>query len=473
MTPACGRIDRAKARPDEPPPRAVETLVRAETFRYGRDGAHQEQIRCHVLHAGKIAAVQRTPWVRIRVQLGAGLLLAAIFPYLARLNFEYGRQGLQSLNYSLVATAIALTAGFYGFRQLARYPGVRASRHIVPTFAVSYGIVLTGVFLLRLDYSRLHFLASFIMCLCWFYLIYFKLQRERALQLGILPFGNWQSLCQIPDLDWVVLSDPGVPAPRLDVIVADLQADLPEAWERFIADRALEGTLIMHVKQMEETLTGRVSIEQLSENNLGSLLPGILYARVKRAGDLTICLLALPLALPIAIVAAAAIRVAGGGPVLFVQERMGFRGHVFSMYKFRTMTEHAAIDADARDQAMTLENDTRITPLGKVLRRYRIDEIPQILNILRGEMSWIGPRPEAVPLSRWYEAELPFYRYRHIVRPGITGWAQVRQGHVAAVDQVLGKLHYDFYYIKNFGFWLDLLIFAGTVRTILSGFGSR
>jgi lipopolysaccharide/colanic/teichoic acid biosynthesis glycosyltransferase len=94
-----------------------------------------------------------------------------------------------------------------------------------------------------------------------------------------------------------------------------------------------------------------------------------------------------------------------------------------------------------------------------------------VLNIIRGEMSWIGPRPEAVALSLWYEAELPFYRYRHIVRPGITGWAQVKQGHVADVDEVLGKLHYDFYYIKNFSFWLDLLIVARTIRTVLSGFG--
>ncbi|MBX3494398.1 MAG: sugar transferase, partial [Parvibaculum sp.] len=88
-------------------------------------------------------------------------------------------------------------------------------------------------------------------------------------------------------------------------------------------------------------------------------------------------------------------------------------------------------------------------------------------------MSWIGPRPEAVPLSEWYEKELPFYRYRHIVRPGISGWAQVMQGHVAAPDQVLGKLHYDFYYIKNFSPWLDLLIVLKTIRTMLTGFGAR
>jgi lipopolysaccharide/colanic/teichoic acid biosynthesis glycosyltransferase len=151
---------------------------------------------------------------------------------------------------------------------------------------------------------------------------------------------------------------------------------------------------------------------------------------------------------------------------------MGYRGEVFSMFKFRSMRE-AGDAPDARTAAMTQDDDVRVTRIGRTLRRYRIDELPQVINILKGEMSWIGPRPEAVALSRWYESELPFYRYRHIVRPGITGWAQVKQGHVADVEDVLWKLQYDFYYIKNFSFWLDLLIVARTIRTVLSGFGAR
>jgi len=108
-----------------------------------------------------------------------------------------------------------------------------------------------------------------------------------------------------------------------------------------------------------------------------------------------------------------------------------------------------------------------------LLRKYRIDELPQIVNILRGEMSWIGPRPEALPLAEWYERELAFYSYRHIVRPGITGWAQVQQGNVAKPDLVKYKLHFDFYYIKNFSPWLDIVIGVMTLRTILTGFGAR
>jgi lipopolysaccharide/colanic/teichoic acid biosynthesis glycosyltransferase len=126
-----------------------------------------------------------------------------------------------------------------------------------------------------------------------------------------------------------------------------------------------------------------------------------------------------------------------------------------------------------RSAAMTKDKDGRITEVGRLLRKLRVDEIPQIINILKWEMSWIGPRPEAQVLSVWYTDEIPFYRYRHVVKPGISGWAQVNQGHVADVGDVHEKLHYDFYYIKYFSPWLDILIFFRTIKTILTGFGSR
>ena len=118
-------------------------------------------------------------------------------------------------------------------------------------------------------------------------------------------------------------------------------------------------------------------------------------------------------------------------------------------------------------------DDDRITPVGRFLRKTRIDELPQIFNILKWQMSWIGPRPEAEVLSIWYTSELPFYRYRHVVKPGISGWAQVNQGHVAEVDEVHLKLQYDFFYIKYFSPWLDLLILFRTVKTMLTGWGAR
>lgn len=125
------------------------------------------------------------------------------------------------------------------------------------------------------------------------------------------------------------------------------------------------------------------------------------------------------------------------------------------------------------DALITKPQDDRITPIGRFLRFSRIDELPQLINVLRGEMSLIGPRPEATGLSDWYQSEVPFYRYRHIVKPGITGWAQVNQGHVAGVDDIKMKLQFDFYYIRNFSIWLDILIVMKTIKTMLTGYGHK
>jgi len=157
--------------------------------------------------------------------------------------------------------------------------------------------------------------------------------------------------------------------------------------------------------------------------------------------------------------------------VLFRQKRIGHAGKRITVYKFRTMRP-AEIE-DERLAAMTSDGDDRITRVGMCLRYLRVDELPQIYNILCWQMSWIGPRPEAEVLSVWYTSEIPYYRYRHVVKPGISGWAQVNQGHVAEVDEVHRKLQFDFYYIKYFSPWLDLLILFRTIKTMLTGWGAR
>ena len=149
--------------------------------------------------------------------------------------------------------------------------------------------------------------------------------------------------------------------------------------------------------------------------------------------DWLFALAVLPLLLPV--VAALAIWADDRGPILFRQQRVGHRGQRFTVLKFRTMRTAGKIE-DQRAAAITGDLDPRVTRAGALLRRSRIDELPQIFNILMGQMSWIGPRPEAEILSHWYVGELPFYRYRHVVKPGISGWAQVNQGHVAEVADV-------------------------------------
>ncbi|HLL59266.1 MAG TPA: sugar transferase, partial [Allosphingosinicella sp.] len=344
------------------------------------------------IESSKLVGARPSLWNRVRVQLGVGILFAVLAPWGVRLQIARNAAELVGLQASVLGTAFGLVLGYYSFRRLSRYPGVRASYHILPSFAASYGLVLAVFFFARLDYSRLHFAISFIVCIVWYYVIYFKLQRQKRLRIGVVPFGDVDMLSEIKDVSWIRLTEQG-PAPPVDAIVADLRADIPDQWERFLADCALEGTLIMHVKQMQESLTGRVAIEHLSENNLGSLIPGIVYAKAKRVGDFAAALLLLPLLLPFLLLIAVAIRVDSPGPVLFRQQRMGYRGHAFRMFKFRSMTHQPIASEDPRFAAMTRDGDQRVTRVGKYLRRYRMDELPQIINIIKGEMSWIGPRP--------------------------------------------------------------------------------
>jgi lipopolysaccharide/colanic/teichoic acid biosynthesis glycosyltransferase len=319
----------------------------------------------------------------------------------------------------------------------------------------------------RLDYNRLQFFSSFLLCAFWFFVVYFKIQRQRDLRIGVVPSGGVDVLLDIPDVEWVRLGEDAADV-RYHSIVADLHSDMPPVWERFLADCAINGVNVMHLQHVVESLTGRVEAQRLSENTFGTLLPNMSYNRAKRAGDLLVCIIGLPFFLVILAAAAIALRFEGAGPMLLHQERMGFRGRPFVMFKLRTRGgQSSATD----DQRLTRIPDVNDQPGGvaRFLQHYGIDELPQFINILKGEMSWIGPRPEPVPLSAFYEADAPIYRYRHIVRPGITGWAQVRQGRALEVHGRRAKLEYDFYYIKNYSFWLDLLIVAGTARILFRG----
>lgn len=411
---------------------------------------------------------------RQRVQLVGGLSAASLLPWVLRHDLTLLEHLARSNHFnSLVGVSFAVLIGYYLFRQLTKYPGIITTAYIFPTFLFSYGVVLAFFFFFRIEYSRLFFAASFLGAQAWFHIAYYAANRALRPSFDVLPFGNARRVTEVPGIDWRVVSGEFPVFRPAHAIVADLRQEYSDEWEKRIAEAAIQGTPIYHYKQIKERLTGRVDIEHLSENNLGSLLPDIVYLRFKRWADLAAALIALPLFAVVMLLVGLAVLVRDGGPVFFAQERMGYRGRTFRLWKFRTMRSQPEAGRATIESSMTAANDPRITGIGKFLRRTRLDELPQILNVLRGDMSWIGPRPEAVPLSHLYESRLPFYRYRHIVRPGITGWAQVNQGHVAAVDDVLDKLHYDFYYIKNFSIWLDLLIAMRTVTTVLTGHGAK
>ncbi len=411
--------------------------------------------------------------LRVRYQLVGGLLFAIGVPLILRMLFV--PEVLSSANHQVTVTAaiVAHLAGYLLYRRLGTYPGFAAAGAILPTFALTYGTVFVIIFFFRFDYSRFQAAGSFTLSTVWYFGWSFLVSKLQPTRLAVVPAGDIGTVTSIADVAWRVLTTPNRPPERIQGVVADLRADLSGPWERFIADCALSGIPVYHVKQIVESLTGRVAIDHLSENTLGSLNPNQAYLAVKHAVDCVTAAIALVLLLPFLLVVAMLIRVDSPGPALFCQERRGYQGKVFTIYKFRTMRVAGDARQDDRERAVTADSDHRITRFGRFLRRTRIDELPQLLNILRGEMSWVGPRPEALPLSRWYEEKLPFYRYRHIVKPGITGWAQVNQGHVSDVEDVRQKLHYDFYYIKNFSPWMDIIVYIKTVEIIINGFGAK
>jgi lipopolysaccharide/colanic/teichoic acid biosynthesis glycosyltransferase len=411
---------------------------------------------------------------RARTQLLLALIVGGLVPALLRwpvtgifptfAGLELTDRGSMT---SLAGSTMAIALGFLTLRQLKTHPGVNSIGYVLYAFSMTYATLAVVLLFARGDYARYQLGLSFCLTVTTLLFVQRWVARNKPLRLAIIPGVDFVGLPKHSTLWWSELSAPTDDLTPFDAVVADLRADHASDWERMMVRCSLGGTPIFDVKRMSEQLTGKVIMTHLSENTLGATLHGLVYAKLKRALDILMAIFLVPGFLAAIALAAIAIKFEDGGSVFFRQIRMGYRGEPFYILKLRTMR------ADHAGEHFTSASDARVTRIGKYLRKYRVDEFPQIWNILKGEMGWIGPRPEAIALSSWYEAEVPFYSYRHMVRPGITGWAQVNQGNVAAVDAATEKLHYDFYYIKYLSPWLDLLITAKTVMTMLTGFGSR
>jgi len=424
------------------------------------------------LHPGRLSLL-----VRKRFQFAGALVVGALLPWAARLALPGNVLEAATLN-GLFGNIVAITIAFWMRLSIETYPGIRRSSVILPAALTGHGVVVVWFVFTRFPYDRLGLLAGFVLHVFWLYLLYVYAERNLVRRIAVVPFGEVAPLTQIDSVSWLMLKRPRLEDARhCNAIVADFRADLPDEWEAFLADAALAGRIVYQVKQLGESLSGRVELKHLSENSFGSLLPARGYFYLKTVADFLFAVLVLPAVLPVMAAAGIAVFVESGGPVLFRQRRLGHAGRIFTAYKFRTM-HNAEVDGPddsdhVRSALATDDDDPRITKVGAVLRKYRIDELPQVFNILNGEMSWIGPRPEPEILTRWFTAEIPFYRYRHVVKPGISGWAQVNLGYVSGVEGINTKLQYDFYYIKYFSPWLDVLILFRTIKTMLSGFGAR
>ncbi|WP_280564891.1 exopolysaccharide biosynthesis polyprenyl glycosylphosphotransferase [Chromohalobacter sp. 48-RD10] len=397
-----------------------------------------------------------------------GLPLVVLAPPLMMHGGDFWRDMAPGLATTLWAVGVAFLVTLFVLHRMTRFPGTQASMYAVPlvsvVFAATWALLLGAE---RFDESVLW--GGYAASLLWFFLGYAGVQRFRRPRFAVVPLGEARHLVETEGSGLYRLEVPRLGSQRIDGIVVDLRSDaLNHEWMRFLTKCTLNGIPVYQIKQIDESRTGRVRLEHLADTELTSFLPSPLYSTCKRGLDLCGALLLLPLLAPIMLATAWAIRRDSPGPVFYLQWRMGHRGVPFRIYKFRSMY----CDIKGKEFASG-EDDPRITPVGKVIRKYRLDELPQLLNVLKGDMSFIGPRPEPVDLSQWYEKDIPLFSYRRVVRPGISGWAQVEQGYAAEVDDMAIKLQYDFYYIKHFSLWLDVLILLRTLKTISTGFGAR
>lgn len=421
---------------------------------------------------------QQYLWQYLSIRILIGWVIVSLLPAVL-LFWEYiitDNILITQVN-SAFASSVAIILSLLGLERLTQFPGQKSMITVLPTLLASGLLVGLVLLIFRLPYSVYYLLMSAVLGVIFCFLSQVYLRSVTKVTIGYIPIGRCQSLLDINDVCWIELTPCFEPHNHhrlpFHAVVADLSDQgLSAEWEKLLAETALQGTPVYNVLQVRESLTGRLPIKHLYENNLGSLLPSQGYLLVKRLLDTVVVLLTAPIVLPLGLLLALAIKWESrhsGGTVLFRQQRIGQGGRLFTMYKFRSMIA----SAEENGAQMAITDDMRVTKFGSFIRQTRLDELPQFINVLKGEMSLIGPRPEQLDFVKRFNETIPFYRYRHIVKPGISGWAQVMHGYASDEDETKVKLEHDFFYIKNFSLTLDLLIVIKTIQTMVTGFGAR
>jgi len=351
------------------------------------------------------------------------------------------------------------------------YLTFRERQFLVNQLNQALAIVILGfsVTVLGLAVFRFHFSLGFVTIFSltsavWILLIEKQIERSaRAATYAAAKLGHWR-LLQDTDLEFRYLEKPEqLYDEDYQVLVIDYREPLGNDWLKAVSEYALKDTTIVDLAEFLEFAKGRVSLLEFKDEQMPRTDALNLYGLIKRALDVLISILALVVIVVPIFCLIVCIRIGSPGPGIYRQERIGKNGKSFSLYKLRTMYH----DAEAAGPRFAAEGDSRVTSIGRILRRYRIDEWPQFVNVLIGQMSIVGPRPERPNWVSSFKREIPYYDLRHLVRPGITGWAQIRLGYVANKEMTLKKLEYDLFYIKHMGPLFDLTIILRTILFLI------
>ena len=376
---------------------------------------------------------------------------------------------------SLVPYAVAAHLLYRG----AHMPAAERGSLLLVTTGLPFWLTPLAFALLQQPYSRGALLLSYLLSTFWFWLADQWFLRHRPFRLVyqdprvpemLAPWlhgAQAQALPRIRLLRWPEQGMPPGTALACEGAVVLPHAEASPERRRFLTALKLQHIHLYSPESLQETVTGRIAAKTL-DNELWQTDGNPAYDLAKRLIDVGVVLTLMPVWLPLAVWVACGVKLDSPGPALFSQQRTGLHGRGFRIWKFRSMRheKHAKVQFAQAD-------DPRITRFGHWIRRTRLDEIPQLFNVLMGHMSLIGPRPEQEGFVQQFAEQMPSYPYRHLVRPGLTGWAQVQQGYAASAQETAIKLSYDLYYITHYSLAMDLLIVLKTVQTVFTGRGAR
>ncbi|MCE2517108.1 MAG: exopolysaccharide biosynthesis polyprenyl glycosylphosphotransferase [Alphaproteobacteria bacterium] len=350
--------------------------------------------------------------------------------------------------------------------QLSRFSAWRLSAQIVPLWLALTALAAVIVMVFRLEYSSVFIMVNWPLGLIFLFLLGRMLSASRASVFAVMPGVDTS---EMTTGDYIPMDGLSLPTRAVDAVIATNDEIANPDFAPVITQLAINKIPVLPEELFREQVTGRVNHRRVDAADLIQLRPYRRYMVIKRLSDILMASVGLVILSPLMLVVAVMIRLESKGPAVFVQRRVGEGGREFRMYKFRSMVQ----DAESKGAKFATASDARITSLGRVIRKLRIDELPQLVNVLSGSMSMIGPRPEQKAFVDNLAEDIPLYPFRHAVRPGITGWAQVMQGYADDVSSTDVKLSYDLFYIKNLSLMMDMVIFFKTIKTIITGFGAR
>lgn len=367
---------------------------------------------------------------------------------------------------ALLITGIYLIIFLVALR-LSRWIRFRTGEQLLSVWLILGLAGTLGLMMFRLPYS-VTFLGLIYPTATVILLLFGKgLSQRSSMRLGVPA----RLIDQIDNSTgaFVPMDSASLPEGAIDAVLVSEEQLSDSGWTPFLSWCALNAVPVIMLRDYIEAESGCVDLKNFTFTDLLHVRSSDTYLFVKRVFDAVCSLLLLfVFSIPMALVVVV-IKLETTGPAIFAQQRIGLGGVSFTMYKFRSMVT----DAERGGAQFAARGDKRVTRVGKFIRKYRIDELPQLYNVLRGDMSLIGPRPEQKNLLDELVEEIPLFPFRHSVRPGITGWAQVCQGYAYDVDSSSEKITYDLFYIKNLSFLLDMTIIVRTIRIMLTGFGSR